>query len=291
MQTAASLWRIETARSISSLYAHPAISAIALGGSSARGIADAYSDIELGIYWREAPSRELREAVIRRLGALVRYRSDENDPAGPSGIDVYYIGDKGHNGLKVDVIHWDTKAAKNIVHDVIKRHESEITKQELVAAIQDALLFKDDGFLSEIQRALSPYPEQLQTNVLNANLQFGPFFGPEMLSHRPSMFLENYEILINYQRRILNILYGLNKMYHPGDHKWLSYMIAQMTVKPHDIERRLQQMFSSDLTSSWTDFSAVLLEVRDLLSKHTPHIDLTPINDWFRVRRAPISKP
>lgn len=286
MRNSHSLWRIEAAREISGHYVHPNITSVAIGGSSSRGIADPYSDIELGVYWTRRPSRHLRDLAIQGLGARVRYRSDQNNHAGPSAIDVYYVG--AHGDLKIDVLHWQVGAAQEVIDDVIRKYDADIEKQELIAAIQDSIAFADNGFLSAAQRDISQYPDQLQTHMIEANLQFGPFHGPDMLIARPSMFIEAHDMMLQYQRKILNILYGLNRLYHPGDHKWISYMASKMPLKPYELEPRLQRMLKGTPKQGWSDFAALMIETRSLLEHNAPHIDLQPLDKWFIVRREPV---
>ena len=70
----ASRWRRAIADRLAAIYAHnPYISAVLLGGSTARGHADQYSDIELGIFWYQPPTDEERRAVIELAeGDLIR---------------------------------------------------------------------------------------------------------------------------------------------------------------------------------------------------------------------------
>jgi predicted nucleotidyltransferase len=63
----ASQWRQEFARRIAPAYAaNPNVAAIVLGGSSARGHADRYSDIEIGIFWHQPPTEAERQAAVAR---------------------------------------------------------------------------------------------------------------------------------------------------------------------------------------------------------------------------------
>jgi predicted nucleotidyltransferase len=47
---------------------NPAVAAVLLAGSVARGLADELSDIELDIYWRRAPTDEERIAMVEGAG-------------------------------------------------------------------------------------------------------------------------------------------------------------------------------------------------------------------------------
>jgi len=57
MNNAASQWRREIGETIGAAYAgNGKVAAVILGGSTARGHADRYSDIELGVFWHTPPA-------------------------------------------------------------------------------------------------------------------------------------------------------------------------------------------------------------------------------------------
>lgn len=54
---AASQWRHTIAKRLAPIYAaNPHVAAVLVGGSTARGHADRYSDIELGVFWHQPPT-------------------------------------------------------------------------------------------------------------------------------------------------------------------------------------------------------------------------------------------
>jgi hypothetical protein len=65
-----SQWRISLARQIAPAYTvHPHVQAVILGASAARGYADSYADLELGVFWSHPQTEHEREqAVIRANG-------------------------------------------------------------------------------------------------------------------------------------------------------------------------------------------------------------------------------
>jgi hypothetical protein len=71
---------------------------VLVGGSVARGFADRYSDIEIGVFWDTLPSIEERAAARERAGGVAgdfipnsgRYSSD--DPRSVGGLERFYLG-------------------------------------------------------------------------------------------------------------------------------------------------------------------------------------------------------
>ncbi len=58
--------------------------AVIIAGSVGRGIADRYSDVEVGVFWTKPPSEGERRALAERVGVvpndLELYRFDPEDP-------------------------------------------------------------------------------------------------------------------------------------------------------------------------------------------------------------------
>ena len=112
MTGAASQWRREIGEKIGSVYAeNRKVAAVILGGSTARGHADRYSDIELGVFWRTPPSDEERQAETDRMGVdLVRLYP--YDPSEEVWADDLKAGRSDpaleRSGALVEVVHHTT---------------------------------------------------------------------------------------------------------------------------------------------------------------------------------------
>ena len=78
--TGGSSWRLLLAQALAKQYALlPGVDALFLGGSTARGQADRYSDIELSILWAVPPTEQERAEVIKQLGGDLHFLSAYND--------------------------------------------------------------------------------------------------------------------------------------------------------------------------------------------------------------------
>ena len=79
---AASAWREGLVRALLDAFAaNPEVAAAALSGSTARGTADRWSDIEVMVFWSRPPTDEARTDAARAGGAAIRrlyaYDADE----------------------------------------------------------------------------------------------------------------------------------------------------------------------------------------------------------------------
>src|SRR5947209_2177409 len=69
---AASQWRLALAQHVAGAYAaNPNVAAVIIGGSVARGHSDRYSDIEVGVFWRQPPTDEERRSAAEATGGEV----------------------------------------------------------------------------------------------------------------------------------------------------------------------------------------------------------------------------
>jgi len=119
LMNGASAWRLGVARQIAPAYAAmPNVVAIEVGGSVSRGCADDLSDLELGVFWNQAPSERERLLAVQRMDATL-YQMYPYDPH----LDEWSEDVRLH-GLKIDVSHCTTESMQHVVDDVIQRHQN-----------------------------------------------------------------------------------------------------------------------------------------------------------------------
>src|SRR5215469_10684766 len=120
--TAASHWRLALAHVIAQQYALiPAVDAVFLGGSTARGQADRYSDIEFSVLWT-APPTEQERVLVTQLGGdphlLYPYNKDE-----ALWEELFFLGRNGENipksGCQVEVSHYLVESVEVAIDRVL----------------------------------------------------------------------------------------------------------------------------------------------------------------------------
>src|SRR5438132_452992 len=111
----ASRWRLAVAEMIAPVYTTEAqVCAVFVGGSVARGCADRYSDVEIGILWETFPTHdEFRAAMERAHGA-----DWELDPYAPDE-DVWYE-EYAVEGLKIDLRHMTAARMGEVLAAVVE---------------------------------------------------------------------------------------------------------------------------------------------------------------------------
>jgi hypothetical protein len=280
----ASLWRTAVAEEIARAYAaQPDVLAVILGGSVARGWADRYSDVELGILWQDAPSRLARETIAVEAG-------------GSSWIDYEYDAELDEwaeeytmRGLKIDVSHRTPSMARRIVDDVIVRYDTSLAKQNVLAALADAHVLHGQESMEQFITDARTYPDQLAVAMVRKHLSFGPHWWLGMLAARRS-YLSLYDIFCRAERAILGVLMGINRVYTPGE-KWAGRLASSFAVAPVDLAGRLEAVFLLEPAEAVIALRTLIEDTMDIVDLHVPQIDTQPVRARLQRERPPLDGP
>lgn len=267
-----SVWRISLAHKIAPVFtANPEVEACFVFGSAALGISDQYSDLELAFIWSQLPSAKELQAIAQSVG-VQGWEIEPYGEAKRAWLEQFY-----RYGMKVEAGHWARDTMHNIVIDVVERYDVSqngllFEKQASASNLQHAVILYGEGIIKHWQKRLSPYPEELAVAMVQKHLKFRPFDGQHILTERleiPMLYENNCAIV----RWLLNLLFGLNHIYHPG-FKWTRYWVEKMKIKPPEFFARLERVFQSDAVSGTHELRQLVEEVFDLIEKTLPQVDL-----------------
>src|SRR5262249_1991023 len=97
--------RLAAADVIGARYAADAgVYGVLCGGSTGRGQADRWSDLEIGVFWFEPPDEERRRAVVAELGGS-GLRTVGDDPVEGCWFGGWWYAGPAGAGLLVEVVH------------------------------------------------------------------------------------------------------------------------------------------------------------------------------------------
>ena len=283
----ASRWRLDLAQQIAPLYeTSSGAQAVIVGGSVSRNCADRYSDIELGIFWTTPPTEKVREEIARRAGGRL-YRSFGLEQEAWS--EEYYV-----HGVKLDVHHQAVSSMQRCLSDVIDGFETDERKQILISTLNYAVPLSGALLLNEWQAKLKPYPRGLAEAMVRQHLMLGPQVWLEILAERNSV-IELYSLLCTIQRRLLSVLMGLNRVYHPG-FKWLDRLFADLPLAPHDFGERLRQVFRLAPCESVRQIGRLIEETYQLVEQQMPSVETGPARARLKQTRpiwdhSPLPEP
>lgn len=275
-----SVWRRSLARTIAPAYAtNRKVAAIVLSGSAARGIADRYSDIELGVFWHEPPTDEEREVAYHAAGGTDWTPYAFNDLELQEWSEEFLV-----HGVKLDLIHYTVATTTRLMDDVLVRYDTSAPKQHLLSAVQHAIPLAGNELLEAWQVRLNHYPAELAHAMVRRHLSFGPELWLEMLAERGEI-LPLYDVFCKIGRVLLAVLLGLNRLYHPGD-KWVDQTVAQFLYAPPRFVNRLNSAFHLDPMAGVQVMNCLVQEIIVLVETHMPEIDTSQTRQRIEKRRS-----
>lgn len=268
--TEASVWRVELAKELADRYSsRPGVRMIVLGGSSSRGTADAYSDLDIVVYWDEIDVDWLESVPLGDLNCERKWMSRMGDA--DVYIESYYFGT-----LKVDFGHITMDLWKEEVDGVIEKFDSDSGAQQSLAGFMASIALHGEDEVAKWKERVSNYPDGLADRMLRENRRF---YVPGYLVNQAldrGDIISYYDGLTRMLKNLLGLLAGLNRMYLSVDEpRWAEYYIEQMEIKPVDAWARMSSVLTNDGPDAVAVLDGLIDDVIELIAEHRPDIDLT----------------
>lgn len=292
--TPESRWRRAVARHLAAYYAaQPNVAAVLCGGSTGRGYADAYSDLEIGVFWHTPPTEAERGAVIAAAGAdLVRLYPYDTDY--DLWEDTYMVGraapDAQQTGLLVEAEHYTGAGMERILQAVLVDLDADDTRHSLLAILGAGLPLYGADLLAGWAARAAPYPPALADKLVRQHGQIEHFWRVEVLVTARANPLLAYSELNRMSQALLRTLLAVNRQYYCG-FKWLAQVIAPLERKPPDLAARLRQVFAGEPLAGAEILRALIEETYDLAEAACPAVDVAQLRRWFRWRRPAWAAP
>jgi hypothetical protein len=284
----ASLWRSTIAEKLARLYAqNPQVAAVILGGSTARGHADQFSDIELGVFWHQSPTDAERQHVIDTAGAdliwLYPYEPDEH-----VWCDDYMMGraasGQPKTGVLIEAVHYLAAFAMQTIEDVVSRHSTSEAAHNLIAGILDARPLHGEALVQAWQAQARTYPRELAIKLINAYGVIDHFWRWEMYLQRGENLMLLYQSFAQVQQKILHMLLALNGVYYSG-FKWLDVVLARCPIQPVNLAARLRNIYQLPGDAAAQQLTALVEETYTLIEQTLPEVNVTRLREIFHYRR------
>ena len=287
----ASRWRLSLARQhIAPAYAAlEGVEAIALVGGAARGLADSWSDLDLRLWWRQAPSLETRAGLVESLGGVALVIDDgalrRPDLALQSRGETWLLPDPSGRGLRVDVSHKLAIAMDRLLADVVERQQPERLKLALLGSIQRALPLHGAERIAGWAEGAGRCPEAIARRLVLDNLPLVAPWTFEMLAERddPLLYARN---LADTLERMLLVLHGLNRSYPPLTTKHLAATVAALPLAPPDFAQRAAALLRARPLDASRRLARLASELYDLVDARLPELDTRPAREDLAGRPA-----
>ena len=262
MQNPHTKWRIDYAQQLAErLVAFKGIRGIVIAGSVARGFADAYSDIEIVLFWESLPDDVVRCQIVKTLGGTFLYNYDWS-----AQEDQLLI-----KGVQVDLWHIAVAHEEQILESVLINHQFDLGSLNALDTIRSCIPLVGYELVQKWKLRAQEYPDQLAENVIKKHL--ASFSIGELFIHAQRNNCLTYHAQLSFlQQEAFLVLSALNRMYFPT-FKWVYRVLDSMPIKPKDIESRFQNAYEAPDMEAIQDTKSILEEITRLALEQFPQID------------------
>jgi hypothetical protein len=284
----ASQWRHDIGVKLGTLYAaNLKVVAVMLASSAARGNADQFSDLDLCVFWNEAPTDAERMGVIEAAGAdlksLYAY-----DPGESVWSDDYFIGrdasEKPGTGLPVEVAHYPAAFIDQTLDAVLKDYSTDEMAHGLISGIVEGLPLHGATLLDSWKVRAATYPYELSLAMVRKYAIIDHFWRWEMYLARGENLMMLYQSFGYVQGQVLRTLLGLNRVYYSG-FKWLDVVAERLTLKPDHLVDRLREAYKVPPEQGVRIINDLVEDTFALVETHLPEIDIQWLRSVFHYRR------
>jgi hypothetical protein len=287
--TPASVLRLALGERLTRAYAdHPGVVAVIVGGSVARGHADRFSDLEVGVIWAVAPTEpERAEAIDAAGGDLVRlYPAEEGELGGPIWSDAWKLGrldDVPLTGVEVDMHHFLEETVDGVLDAVLVDFDPDPLKLSFVGFLLHGIPLLGSDRVQPWQERAATYPDELRAAVVRAHAQIEGLWRLDAYCARGNP-VAGYAVLTSAHEELLQTLLGLNRVYFSG-FKSLEAVTAELDLAPRDLLVRMRASYPLRPGASKAGLTQLVEETYDLIEEHLPEIEVERLRGFLRYER------
>jgi len=287
--------RIKWAEALAAVYAtHPDVNAIILGGSSARAVAHAGSDIDLGLFWKQLPSLKERLDFIDKIGGQLtrsvdnQHRYSIGNPRRQGCIEIVDIRPSADQPcIGLDIEHETVSGTEMVFSEVVDQYDPSLEKQELLSVIEHGIVLCGHDLVNRWRKKIECYPDELVEKMVSQNLTG---IGAKLLNqvhwiHSQDWFIL-YEGFLEIGRRLLLTIMGLNRVWVFTDNpnfKGLKYIAGDFAWQPGLFVDRLGQLLQSNAFVSILGFADLIEEILEYVDMQLVSVDTS--GEWEMLKQ------
>ena len=229
--------RIELAKKNFERFRSPNIVAAIVTGSVGKGYADDNSDIDTIIFYKKPFTKKEFDKIVEEAK---NSGGDLYHGTPKAGFAVYYYIE----GIKCDFGFGDYRENEKLISDMLKKPELDQMKHLQISGFLDSYVLYGDKWVNKWKNKAKKIPEELSFIMVRNHIKFEPEWVTNEMALKRGDILYMYEYFIQAIDRLIWILCGLNKTYHPGKLKGAEYKIKQFRIKPARFYQAMQKSFS-----------------------------------------------
>ena len=259
----------------------PTARAAMITGSSAEGVSDHYSDLDMTVYYdAELPSEESLASIREGHGAPERAWL-LGDRADGSFAEAYELG-----GIQAQIGHATIAAWENDIAEVLDRWNADTPLHKAMSGTLECVAVSGEDLIDRWKARIRAYPDGLARAMVDTRLQIFPVWYVEDALEARDATLWHFQIRVETAYALLGILAGLNRLYFTTfQFKKMRRFVGEMRVKPERFAERLDALFQQPPAAAAASLEALTAEVLGLVRREMPDIDTTKIERRVGSRR------
>ncbi|HET8683699.1 MAG TPA: hypothetical protein VFM54_17800 [Micromonosporaceae bacterium] len=285
--------RLAAARRIAAGYAaDPAVAAVLCGGSTGRGHADRWSDLELGVFWAAPPAPAQRAQVVAGLAGQ-DLRQYGYDPHERGWFDEWWYAGPAGSGLLVEVAHVTAADAHALLDTLLGGPDPGSTDpgspdpRPYLLSFAAALAYGRPlhGSVAPWAGRVAGYPRPLAVAVVRRHGQLDHFWRWQMYADRgdPHGLRTHFATV---STALAHIVCALNGRWWPGP-KWPGWTLAGLAACPPRLRERLSEADALAPAAAAALLAGLVEDAYDLVAEHLPEAGAERLRAVFRFARAP----
>lgn len=265
-------WRRGIARRVAQAHEPllPGAIAAMVFGSTVDGLADARSDLDMGIVFDELPAEdELRAACASAGGSAWTWHNGELREEGMAvGFDL--------EGIEVQIAYTEPRILQRDLDELLVDHKADTLNHKIAEGLLKAESLIDAERLAGWRAQVAQYPQGLADAMMRHHLaEPTPWKWFGYLLQRDSG-LWCRELLVDACYRLFGVLAGLNRRYYTTfQFKRMRRFADGLAIAPPRLAERVEALLVAPLPEAFAALYALDGEVLALLAEHAPQIDLS----------------
>jgi hypothetical protein len=270
-----SKYLISLAHKVSDSYkSNPNFVSSIVTGSAAKGISDMYSDIDMSIFYKQPLSKKYFEAVkqsaINSGGGF--YHGDHKN-----GFAVYHIIE----GVKIDTGHTTIAAHETMIKKFLKNPVLDFNHQIIASGTLFAIPLHGENYINKWKIWYSNYPDKLAEIMIKEHLRFHSKWVLEKMGLKRNESIFVNETILKSLENSVKVLCGLNKEYHPGKLKGISYTIKNLKHQPKNLKYCINNIFKISQVKAVKEINKLVWHTLKLVEKYRTDIDTKRANSLY----------
>ena len=259
----------------------PTARAAMITGSSAEGVSDHYSDLDMTVYYdSELPAEEALAAIREGHGAPERAWV-LGDRADGNFAEAYEL-----DGIQAQIGHATIAAWENDIAEVLDRWNGDTPLHKAMSGTLECVAVHGVDLIDRWKARIRAYPDDLARRMVETRLQIFPVWYVQDALDARDATLWHFQIRVESAYALLGILAGLNRLYFTTfQFKKMRRFVGAMRVKPERFAERLESLFKETPADAAASLELLTRDVLALVERDMPDLDVARIQRRVGGRR------